>query len=83
MLAGFQQISLAATHDEWQPVNGAKAVAFVEKFYSSMSMETGRWDDAVLEQYLAPSVLKCLADSASTEGQKYASWLLSATDDSE
>lgn len=83
MLAGFQQIGMAAMHDEWQPVSGAKALAFVEKFYSFMSMETGRWDDAVLEQYLAPSVLKCLADSASSDGQKYASWLLSATDDSE
>lgn len=83
MLAGIQQIGMAAMHDEWQPVSGAKAVAFVEKFYSFMSMETGRWDDTVLEQYLAPSVLKCIADSASSDGQKYASWLLSATDDSE
>lgn len=83
MLAGFQQIGMAALHDDWQPVSGAKAVAFVEKFYSCMSMETGRWDDAVLEQYLAPAVLKCLADSASSSEQKYASWLLSATDDSD
>ena len=83
MLAGFQQISMAAMHDDWQSVSGAKAVAFVEKFYSCMSMETGRWDDAVLEQYLAPAVLKCLADSASSSEQKYASWLLSATDDSD
>ena len=83
MLAGFQQISVAAVHDDWQPVSGAKAVAFVEKFYSCMSMETGRWDDAVLERYLAPAVLKCLADSASSSEQKYASWLLSATDDSD
>ena len=74
---------MAAMHDDWQPVSGAKAVAFVEKFYSFMSMETGRWDDAVLEQYLAPTVLKCLADSASSSEQKYASWLLSATDDSD
>ena len=66
MLAGFQQIGLAAMHDDWQPVNGTKAVAFVEKFYSCMSMETGRWDDAVLEQYLGPAVLKGLGDSASS-----------------
>ena len=58
-------------------------MAFVEKFYSCMTVETGRWDDAVLEQYLAPAVLKCLADSASSSEQKYASWLLSATDDSD
>ena len=38
MLAGFQQISVAAVHDDWQPVSGANAVAFVEKFYSCMSM---------------------------------------------
>lgn len=83
LLAGFQQISMAAMHDDWQPVSGKQAVAFVEKFYSCMSSESGRWDDAVLEQYLAPAVLKTLADSVSSDEQKYASWLLSATDDSE
>ena len=31
MLAGFQQIGMAVMHDDWQPVSGAKAVAFVEK----------------------------------------------------
>ena len=84
LLAGLRQMGFAGVHDDWQPVSNEQAVAFVEKFYARMSMENGRWDDAVLEQFLAPAVLKTLADSAAASvEQKYASWLLSATDDSE
>ena len=83
VLVGFQQMGIAAVHDDWQPVSDEQAVAFVENFYSCMSMDNGRWDDAVLEQYLAPSVLKMLQEAAADNESKYASWLLSATDDME
>ena len=76
-------MGIAAVHDDWQPVSDEQAVAFVENFYSCMSMDNGRWDDAVLEQYLAPSVLKMLQEAAADNESKYASWLLSATDDME
>ena len=76
-------MGIAAVQDDWQPVSDEQAVAFVENFYSCMSMDNGRWDDAVLEQYLAPSVLKMLQEAAADNESKYASWLLSATDDME
>ena len=83
LLVGFQQMSIAAGPDDWQAVSDKQAVDFVAEFFSHMSMDNGQWEDAVLEQYLAPEVLEVLADSAATSEQKYASWLLSATDNSE
>lgn len=83
MLAGFQQISVGAVQDGWKPVSSQQAVAFVEGFYANMSMKDGLWKDEVLEQHLAPEVLKLLAEAASDSEKKYASWLLSGTDDSE
>lgn len=84
VMIGYQASMVASTCDGWQPVSVEKAAAFVENFYKSMSIDNGRWDDAVLERYLAPSVLQLLADSAANyDDVKYASWLLSGTDDSE
>jgi hypothetical protein len=83
MLAGCWQMGSATVNDDWKPVSADKAVAFVQEFYSHRSMENGQWEDAVLEKYLAPAVLKTLAEAASDSEKKYASWLLSGTDDSE
>lgn len=83
MLAGIHQISVAAVQDDWQPVSGEEAVAFVERFYTYMAFDTGTWEDAVLEQYMTPEVLAQLAKASTDENKKYASWLLSGTDDSE
>ena len=82
LMAGLMKVQ-AATADDWKPVTGSKAVAFVEEFYTHRSMKNGTWEDAVLEQHLAPQVLKQLADAAANAEAKYASWLLSALDDSE
>ena len=82
LMAGLMEVQ-AATADDWKPVTGSKAVAFVEEFYTHRSMKNGTWEDAVLEQHLAPQVLKQLADAAANAEAKYASWLLSALDDSE
>lgn len=82
LIAGLMKVQ-AATADDWKPVTGSKAVAFVEEFYTHRSMKNGTWEDAVLEQHLAPQVLKQLADAAANAEAKYASWLLSALDDSE
>ena len=71
----------AASAEEWKPVISEKAVAFVESFYSKMSLKDGTWNDATLEQYLAPSVLNVLVEAASDSEKKYASWLLSCTDE--
>lgn len=82
LMAGLMKVQ-AVTADDWKPVTGSKAVAFVEEFYTHRSMKNGTWEDAVLEQHLAPQVLKQLADAAANAEAKYASWLLSALDDSE
>ena len=83
VLVGFHHNGVAAVHDEWLPVSDEQAVSFVEEFYTHMSLENGTWDDDVLEQNLAPLVLKSLADAVSDGDTKYASWLLSGTDESE
>lgn len=83
MLAGIHQISVAAVQDDWQPVSGEKAVAFVQQFYTYMHFENGTWEDVVLEQYMTPEVLAQLAKASTDADKKYASWLLSGTDDSE
>lgn len=83
MLAGIHQVSVAAVQDDWQPVSGEEAVAFVQRFYTYMYFENGTWEDVVLEQYMTPEVLAQLAKASTEENKKYASWLLSGTDDSE
>ena len=83
MLVGIQQMSVAAVQDDWQPVSSDEAVAFVARFYTHMAFQNGTWEDAVLEEYMTPEMLKLLADAASDTDKKYASWLLSGTDDSE
>lgn len=83
VLVGFHHSGVAAVHDEWLPVSDEQAVSFVEEFYTHMSLENGTWDDDVLEQNLAPLLLKSLADAVSDGDTKYASWLLSGTDESE
>ena len=81
LMAGLMKVQ-AAIADDWQPVTASKAIAFVEEFYTHRSMKTGTWEDGVLEQHLAPQVLKQLADAAADAEAKYASWLLSGLDDS-
>jgi len=81
LIACFTQ-GQAVTTEDWKPVSNEKAVAFVENFYSQMSLKDGTWNDATLEQYLASSVLDILVEAASDSEKKYASWLLSCTDES-
>lgn len=71
-----------ASTDGLKPVSNAEAVAFVNTFYSHMSLKDGTWKDDVLEANLAPSVLKTLTEAASDSEQKYATWLLSGIDES-
>lgn len=80
---GFQQKSVGATVDDWQPVSEKQALAFVEDFYTHAPADGNVWNETVLEQYLAPSVLRVLQTEAanSSDGKdKYASWWLTCTD---
>lgn len=73
---------------DWQDVSKEEAIAFIEEFYTHAPKESNswEWDEAILHKYLAPAVLDtlhALAASASTDDEKYATWLLTGIDDSE
>ena len=73
---------------EWQDVSKEEAIAFIEEFYTHAPKESNSWawDEAILHKYLAPAVLDtlhALVASASTDDEKYATWLLTGIDDSE